>query len=306
MNDALVPGDVQLLERLMAQYGDNLLRMCWTLLHDRELARDAVQETFLKAYRSLAGLREGDTERAWLMRIAVNTCRDIQRSRWWRMVNRSITPDDLPEPAGDAVLPVSAGNPQSADWRWADTLGQKLGSYLVTINAASGEVLSAEWSLEGISQTQAYSENNWADAPAYTSQIMPYVLALLHQTEAIIVRYPEDQREWFSVEDAAAYDQAFRSAGFDAAAYNHGLPRDTDSTATQATALAMAAMTDGYALTEEEQLSRYTLTVEYLLDNGGTWWIGFNGSDGTGYVSLNAADREIQSVTLTSAAASNG
>ena len=105
MNEALVPGDVQLLERLMAQYGDSLLRMCWSMLRDRELARDAVQETFLKAYRSLAALREGDTEKAWLMRIAVNACRDQQRSRWWRMINRSVTPDDLPEPACDAEIP---------------------------------------------------------------------------------------------------------------------------------------------------------------------------------------------------------
>ncbi len=99
MNDALVPGAVALLERLMTQYGDSLLRMCYTMLHDRELARDAVQETFLKAYRSLASLRQNDTEKAWLMRITINTCRDMQRSRWWRMVNRSVTPDDLPEPA---------------------------------------------------------------------------------------------------------------------------------------------------------------------------------------------------------------
>ena len=107
MNGALVPSDVQLLERLMAQYGDTLLRMCWTMLHDRELARDAVQETFLKAYRSLAALREGGTEKAWLIRIAINTCRDMQRSRWWRMINRSVTPDDLPEPACNAPLPDS-------------------------------------------------------------------------------------------------------------------------------------------------------------------------------------------------------
>ncbi|HPF87628.1 MAG TPA: sigma-70 family RNA polymerase sigma factor, partial [Candidatus Limiplasma sp.] len=77
----------------------------WVMLHDRELARDTVQETFLKAYRSLPTLRQGDTEKAWLTRIAVNTCRDMLRSRWWRMVNRTLTPDDLPEPACDAEMP---------------------------------------------------------------------------------------------------------------------------------------------------------------------------------------------------------
>lgn len=99
------PNSEQVLERLMAQYGDSVLRMCWMLLHDRELARDATQESFLKAYRALPTLRFGDTEQAWLMRIAINTCKDMRRSRWWRWVNRSLTPDDLPEPAAEAELP---------------------------------------------------------------------------------------------------------------------------------------------------------------------------------------------------------
>lgn len=97
MNDALVPGSVQPLERLMTAYGDGVLRMCYMLLRDRELARDAAQDSFLKAYRAMGSLRAGDTERAWLMRIAVNTCRDVQRSGWWRMVDRRVTPEDLPE-----------------------------------------------------------------------------------------------------------------------------------------------------------------------------------------------------------------
>lgn len=97
MNEALVPGNVQQLERLMTQYGDAVLRMCYMLLRDRELARDATQESFLKAYRALDTLRSGGTEKAWLIRIAVNTCKDMQRSRWARLVDRRITPDDLPD-----------------------------------------------------------------------------------------------------------------------------------------------------------------------------------------------------------------
>ncbi|HML49501.1 MAG TPA: sigma-70 family RNA polymerase sigma factor [Clostridia bacterium] len=107
MIEASVPTDVQTLERLMAQYGDNLLRMCWMLLQDRELARDAAQESFLKAYRALGSLRNGETEKAWLMRIAINTCRDMRRSRWWRMVDRRVTPDDLPEAGREDALPDS-------------------------------------------------------------------------------------------------------------------------------------------------------------------------------------------------------
>lgn len=41
------------IERLMEQYGSSLLRMSALYLKDASLAQDAVQETFLKAYRCL-------------------------------------------------------------------------------------------------------------------------------------------------------------------------------------------------------------------------------------------------------------
>ena len=40
------------LERAMAQYEESLLRMCFAYLGDAALAEDAVQETFVKAYRA--------------------------------------------------------------------------------------------------------------------------------------------------------------------------------------------------------------------------------------------------------------
>lgn len=203
-------------------------------------------------------------------------------------------------------LPASIENPlDGTDWRWADVLEEKLGSYIVTVNAQDSSVSTVEWSLEDTASSKVYTESDWADADAYSTDILPYVLALLHENESIIVKYPDDQREWFSLEDAAAYDQAFRDAGFDAAAYNHGLPRDTDLTEEQAMELARMAMADAYALSEE-QLDGYTLTMEYVLDNGGSWWIGFYGSDGMGSVKLNAADGEILMVNFISAVATNG
>lgn len=45
------------LERLIGQYGDGLLRVCLLYLKDYGLAEDAVQETFLRAYRSWNGLK---------------------------------------------------------------------------------------------------------------------------------------------------------------------------------------------------------------------------------------------------------
>ncbi|MBR1586303.1 MAG: sigma-70 family RNA polymerase sigma factor [Clostridia bacterium] len=76
-----------------------LLRLCYAYLQDRSLAEDAVQETFLKAYRSMDQFRGDASAKTWLSRIAINTCRDMRKSAWFRLVNRAVTPDMLPEPA---------------------------------------------------------------------------------------------------------------------------------------------------------------------------------------------------------------
>lgn len=79
------------LERLMTEYGDCVVRVCFLFLKDRQLAQDASQETFIKAWRALDSLREDGAEKAWLMKIAVNTCRNMVRSRYFRMVDRSVS-----------------------------------------------------------------------------------------------------------------------------------------------------------------------------------------------------------------------
>jgi len=98
------------MERLVAQYGGTLQGVCARLLQDRELAQDAVQETFLKAYlkgHTFRGDSEG-SERAWLMRTAVNICRDQQRTGWFRFVDGRIpleeTEPSAPGMGEEAVL----------------------------------------------------------------------------------------------------------------------------------------------------------------------------------------------------------
>ena len=84
------------LDRLMEQYGSSLLRMSALYLKDASLAQDAVQETFLKAYRHLGDYRGESSEKTWLTTICVNTCRDMRRSAWFRHRDRRLTPDMLP------------------------------------------------------------------------------------------------------------------------------------------------------------------------------------------------------------------
>ena len=87
------------LERLIREHQVSLKRLCFLYLHDEKLAEDAVQETFLKAYHSLADFRGEASEKTWLTRIAVNACKDMLRSSWFRHVDRRVTPDMLPDQA---------------------------------------------------------------------------------------------------------------------------------------------------------------------------------------------------------------
>ena len=86
----------QTIERLITQHQTSLLRLCYVQLQDQALAEDAVQETFLKAYKGFDSFRGDSSEKTWLTRIAVNTCRDFQRGAWFRHTDRRVTPEMLP------------------------------------------------------------------------------------------------------------------------------------------------------------------------------------------------------------------
>ncbi len=87
------------LTNLMREHGVYLKRMCFLHLRDEALAEDAVQETFLKAYRALDQFRGDSSERTWLTRIAINTCRDFRRATWFKLVDPRATLDAIPAEA---------------------------------------------------------------------------------------------------------------------------------------------------------------------------------------------------------------
>ena len=91
-----------ILTRLVETYQTPLMHICYMILHDESLAEDAVQETFLKAYKALGQFRGESSEKTWLFRIGMNVCRDMRRGRWVRYVDLRVTPDTLPIPAGEA------------------------------------------------------------------------------------------------------------------------------------------------------------------------------------------------------------
>ncbi len=93
MEQAVVPSCVR--EQRMIQwiddYSDDIKKICYIYLTDRSQAEDALQDTFLKAWKNMPAYeRRGiENDKAWLLRIAINTCRDYYKTGWFRHVDRS-------------------------------------------------------------------------------------------------------------------------------------------------------------------------------------------------------------------------
>ena len=92
--------------RMVTAYQGAILRMCFLYLRDPTLAEDALQETFFKAYKRMDTFRSESAERTWLMSIAINTCKDMNRSAWLRHTEKRVVPEELP-------IPASAGNEEA-------------------------------------------------------------------------------------------------------------------------------------------------------------------------------------------------
>lgn len=97
MEFASVPSENRLREWI-SRYSDDVLRTCFVLLSDRTLAEDAMQDTFMKAWKAMSQFegRENASPKTWLMRIAVNTCKDTLRSSWMRHIDRRQEIEALP------------------------------------------------------------------------------------------------------------------------------------------------------------------------------------------------------------------
>ena len=93
------------MELLIHRYGDSLLRLCTLYLRDPYLAEDAVQDTYLKVWRHYQGFEGRASEKTWITRIAINTCKSYLASAWRQRVEMTevtqVLEEGLQESRGD-------------------------------------------------------------------------------------------------------------------------------------------------------------------------------------------------------------
>lgn len=70
---------------LYERYATDVLRMCYFYLADRGKAEDVVQDVFVRLMTTNPSLQPGK-EKAWLLKVAMNRCRDLWRGAWLKRV----------------------------------------------------------------------------------------------------------------------------------------------------------------------------------------------------------------------------
>ncbi len=75
-----------ILEKMMIEYGNEMVRLAFSYVKDAEIAKDVVQNTFIKCYKNLDSFRFDAQIKTWLYRITINECKDYLKSWNYKMV----------------------------------------------------------------------------------------------------------------------------------------------------------------------------------------------------------------------------
>ena len=94
--EVISSGADEYISYVVDKYSSTLLKVAFTVLHDRAEAEDAVQETFISLMRTEPAFKDREHEKAWLIRVTINISRNMRKKQ------SRIQPLDLdvPEPEG--------------------------------------------------------------------------------------------------------------------------------------------------------------------------------------------------------------
>ncbi|URN95663.1 MAG: RNA polymerase sigma factor [Candidatus Pristimantibacillus lignocellulolyticus] len=72
----------EIMEILVNKYADMVLRLALSHLGNLADAQDACQEVYIKLFKHSQTFKDAEHEKAWVIRVTINTCKDIIRSPW--------------------------------------------------------------------------------------------------------------------------------------------------------------------------------------------------------------------------------
>ena len=108
-------GDAEAFGEIVRRWERRIFALTFGMLGREEDARDATQETFLAAFRSLRGFRGEAKVSSWLHRIAVNQC--ITRQRRAKVRNEAALDDEAEKDASSFATPLEISPARVAEGR---------------------------------------------------------------------------------------------------------------------------------------------------------------------------------------------
>ncbi|SDQ78772.1 RNA polymerase, sigma subunit, SigV [Virgibacillus subterraneus] len=90
-----------ILEEIMVEYGNDLVRLAFNYVKDKETAKDVVQNSFIKCYKNLDDFRNESSLKTWLYRITINESKDYLRS--WH--HRKVQAKSFVQETAKSILP---------------------------------------------------------------------------------------------------------------------------------------------------------------------------------------------------------
>ena len=91
------------LEDIVDRYGQTILRTAYLYLKDRQKAEDVCQEVFIKLFRENKEFENQSHEKAWILRVTINLCKDQLKSFWFKRIVLDETKQERPGGQGDVV-----------------------------------------------------------------------------------------------------------------------------------------------------------------------------------------------------------
>ena len=102
--------------RLVDQYSDMVQRLALHYLGNLADAQDVCQEVYIKLFKHQRPFNDAEHEKAWIIRVTINTCKDVIRSPWRKWFS----------PIKEALLPIK------------DTQSREVVAFVLTLPGNTG------------------------------------------------------------------------------------------------------------------------------------------------------------------------